>query len=183
MNRQVNMRLIIFASEIMAINLRSFLLRAKHQKAAFRKFLKRVEKNPPRGLDILVAKTDREIWTEVDCLTCANCCKTMTPTYTERDIKRIAVYLKMPVPDFKKKWLRRERGTSDWLNKSTPCQFLDAATNQCSIYDVRPADCAGFPHHTKRKMVEYMHVHKQNIECCPATFKMVEKMMVALEKS
>jgi Fe-S-cluster containining protein len=49
-------------------------------------------------------------------------------------------------------------------------------TNMCSIYEVRPADCAGFPHLTKKKMTEYIHVHKQNIEYCPATYKMVEKM-------
>jgi len=26
-------------------------------------------------------------------------------------------------------------------------------------------------------MSEYIHVHQQNIEYCPATYKMVEKMM------
>jgi hypothetical protein len=26
-------------------------------------------------------------------------------------------------------------------------------------------------------MVDYMHVHKQNVQHCPATFKMVEKLM------
>jgi uncharacterized protein len=172
----------IFAAYIMTINLRSFLHRVRYRKAAFRKFLSKLEKNPPRGLDNLAIQTDREVWRQVDCLSCANCCKTMTPTFTERDIKRIAAYLHMPALDFKKKWLRKERGTGDWLNKSTPCQFLDKITHKCSIYAVRPADCAGFPHLTKRKMVEYMHVHKQNIELCPATFKMVEKMMVALEE-
>ena len=65
----------------------------------------------------------------------------------------------------------------EWLNVNTPCQFLDRKTNMCSIYEVRPADCAGFPHLTKKKMTEYMHVHKQNVEHCPATFKMVEKLM------
>ncbi|MGZ3940607.1 MAG: YkgJ family cysteine cluster protein, partial [Flavisolibacter sp.] len=47
----------------------------------------------------------------------------------------------------------------------------------CSIYEVRPADCAGFPHLTKKKMTDYIHVHKQNVQHCPATFKMVEKLM------
>ena len=28
----------------------------------------------------------------------------------------------------------------------------------------------------KKKMTEYIHVHKQNVEYCPATYKMVEKM-------
>jgi hypothetical protein len=51
----------------------------------------------------------------------------------------------------------------------------------CSIYDVRPADCAGFPHLNKKKMVEYIHVHKQNVEYCPATYLMVEQMMQRID--
>lgn len=45
----------------------------------------------------------------------------------------------------------------------------------CTIYEVRPTDCAGFPHQQK-KLKGYMHVHRQNVELCPATYKMVEKM-------
>jgi Fe-S-cluster containining protein len=77
---------------------------------------------------------------------------------------------------FKEKYLEYDKKDKDWLNKLQPCQFLNLKTNKCNIYDIRPADCAGFPHLTKRKMTEYMHVHKQNVELCPATYKMVEKM-------
>jgi Fe-S-cluster containining protein len=66
------------------------------------------------------------------------------------------------------------------MNRSEPCQFLDLKTNLCSIYAVRPADCAGFPHLTKKKAVEYLHVHHQNVQHCPATFLMVEKLMAKL---
>lgn len=99
----------------------------------------------------------------------------MSPTYSNADIRRIAAHLEMTVEAFREKWLRKDR-EGDWLNKSTPCQFFDLKTNMCGIYEVRPADCAGFPHLGKRKMVDYMHVHKQNIELCPATLKMVERM-------
>jgi Fe-S-cluster containining protein len=53
---------------------------------------------------------------------------------------------------------------------------LNLTDNKCSIYEVRPADCAGFPHLTKKKWIDYAHVHKQNIDYCPATFKMIEKI-------
>ncbi|MDB5232240.1 MAG: hypothetical protein JWN76_3045, partial [Chitinophagaceae bacterium] len=78
--------------------------------------------------------------------------------------------------EFKEKWLYLDKDDNDWMNKSQPCQFLDLKTNMCNIYDVRPADCAGFPHIVKRRMKDYIHVHQQNIEYCPATYKMVEKM-------
>ena len=116
----------------------------------------------------------KQVWEEVDCLTCANCCKVMTPTFTETDVNRISKYLEMKPEDFKKKWLKKQ--DKEWVNKVQPCQFLDLQTNFCTVYAVRPADCAGFPHLTKKPYGDYAHVHKQNIDYCPATFKMVEKM-------
>lgn len=161
--------------------LRNFKRQVKKYRSIYRRFLTKMEKQPPRGLDKIAAETDKEVWKEVDCLACANCCKTMTPTYTPADIKRIAAHLKMTAEEFKNKWLYKERSTGDWMNKKTPCQFLDLKTNMCSIYAVRPADCAGFPHHTKKHFKEWVHVYKQNVEYCPATFKLVERMKEKVE--
>ncbi len=168
-------------SRIVKYNLRYFWKKVNGRKRAFRRFLTRLEKNTPRGIDKLAAETEKEVWQEVDCMRCGNCCKTMTPTYTSKDIKRIATHLQMTAADFKEKWLYKEKSSGDWLNKSTPCQFFDRQTHECSIYAVRPADCAGFPHLAKKKMTDYIHVHKQNIELCPATFKLVEKMMSVIK--
>lgn len=106
----------------------------------------------------------------------------MTPVYSLKDIKRISGHLGMTTTEFKAKWLKKERGTGDWLNKTTPCQFLDLSTNECTVYEVRPADCSGFPHLSKKKMTDFMHVHKQNVDLCPATFKLVEKMMESINR-
>lgn len=159
------------------INLRSFKQKARHTKAGMRRFLSKLEKNIPRGIDLSIARLEKEMWKETDCLSCANCCKTMTPTFTNQDIKRISAHLGMTDEAFREKWLRRERGGDrDWLNKTEPCQFLNLKDNKCSIYEVRPADCAGFPHLAK-KFRDYAHVHKQNLELCPATHRLVVKMM------
>lgn len=160
--------------------LRSYKGIMRTNRSAFRRFLTRIEKNPPRGLDARVVEANVTVWQETDCLACANCCKTMSPTYTATDIKRISAHLGMSTEDFRKKWLYKDR-QGDWLNKSQPCQFLNLEDNKCSIYAVRPRDCAGFPHHTKRRMVDYMHVFKQNIEYCPATHRLVEEMMKKLD--
>ena len=157
------------------INLRAFRKNVKANKSAFKRFLTKVEKQPPRGLDKITIRTDAEMWLQTDCLSCANCCKTMSPTYTPGDLKRIAFHFNMSVDSFKEKWLYKDRN-GDWLNKTQPCQFLNLEDNKCSIYPIRPKDCAGFPHHTKRHMIDYMHVYKQNIEYCPATYKLVELM-------
>jgi Fe-S-cluster containining protein len=163
-------------TEMKPVNLRSFRRKVRDTKRSFRRFLNKLEKKPVRGLSALTAKLEKEVWQEVDCLSCANCCKTMTPTFNAADIKRISAHFGQTPDEFKEKWLYKQRGTGDWLNKKEPCQFLNLKDNKCSIYAVRPADCSGFPHLPKR-MSDYMHVHKQNIEYCPATHRLVEKMM------
>ncbi|WP_158559159.1 YkgJ family cysteine cluster protein [Deminuibacter soli] len=163
-----------------AINLRSFKQKVRYHKKTMRRFLGKVEKAPPRRLDQLAEELDKQVWPETDCLSCANCCKTMTPTFTPKDIRRIAAHLDMTQDAFKEKWLYFDKKDGDWMNRKQPCQFLNLEDNKCSIYEVRPEDCAGFPHLTKKKVKEYIHVHQQNIEYCPATYKWVEKMQDAL---
>ena len=145
-------------------------------KATMNGFLAALEKEPPEQLDTYADPLDRDVWAETDCLTCSNCCRNMTPVFTVADIKRIATHFRMSVPAFKAKWLYQNKNGA-WMNRLQPCPFLDLQTNKCSIYAIRPEDCAGFPHLTKKSVVEYLHVHKQNIEFCPATFKFVEKLM------
>ena len=158
------------------VNLRSFRQKVRHNRRRLRLFLSRLERNPPKDLKALTVEADRRAWLETDCLSCANCCKTMSPTYTPQDINRIAAHLNMRPKAFKEKWLFKDKD-GDWLNVKQPCQFLNLTDNKCSIYEVRPADCSGFPHHDKKKTTDYVHVYKQNVEYCPATYKWVEKIM------
>ena len=158
------------------LNLRAFKKKSSQNQKSFRHFLTRTENTPPRNLDQLVEEIDKEVWAEINCLSCSNCCRVMSPTYKFKDINRIASHLSMSIDAFKAKWLYYDKKEKDWMNVSKPCQFLDRKTNMCNVYEVRPSDCAGFPHLTKKKMPDFMHVHRQNIEYCPATYKMVEKM-------
>lgn len=158
-----------------AVNLRAFRAKVKKHRKGMRAFLTRTENHPPRRLDAMVTEIDREVWRETDCLTCSNCCRQMTPTFTDRDVKRISRHLGMTAAAFREKWLYRDRN-GDWMNRSQPCQFLDLKTNMCGIYEVRPADCSGFPHLTRRPMTDYMQWHRQNLQYCPATYRMVERL-------
>lgn len=163
------------------INLKSFKAKSALNRRKMKIFLTKLENKPPRGLDSMAEKIEKEVWKEVDCLTCSNCCRSMTPTFTDADVKRISAHFSQTPEAFREKWLYKDRG-GDWMNTKTPCQFLNLKTNMCSIYEIRPADCAGFPHLSKKKMTEYIHVHKQNLEYCPATYRMVEKMQTQLSE-
>ena len=161
------------------VNLRSFKQQVSRSGRRMRNFLTRLEKKAPRGLGRLIVGADKAAWERTDCLDCANCCKTMSPTYTHKDIRRISAHLGMTEKAFRKKWLYKDK-TGDWMNVKQPCQFLDLQTNLCKIYEVRPRDCAGFPHHNKKMNADYMHVYKQNIGYCPATYRLVEGLMERL---
>lgn len=166
----------------MIVNLRSFSKKVLASKKAMRSFLTRLENKPPPGLHAMADYAGKEVWHEIDCLSCGNCCKKMTPTFTPADIKRISTHLEMTPLAFKEKWLKFDKKDGDWQNKKQPCQFFNLSDHKCSIYEVRPADCSGFPHLTKKRVTTYLHVHKQNIQYCPATFKWIEKMQ-ALTKN
>lgn len=166
---------------MVSIHLKRLKKKFDTKRKLLRYFLTRTENNPPENLDALMNDLEKEAWKEVSCLSCANCCKVMSPTYTTSDIKRIAAHLGMRPADFKEKWLYREKKNNDWMNRSQPCQFLDLKTNMCSIYEVRPADCADFPHFHRRPAIDYFYIHSQNIEYCPATMFVVEKMKEKLK--
>ena len=169
--------------DLRKVNLRSFKEKVQGTKRRLRRFLTAVQEQPPKGLKVLTAKLESEVWNEVDCLSCANCCKKMTPTFNNTDVKRIAAHFGQTPGEFRAKWLVKEKGNKgDWLNRSQPCQFLNLKNNKCTIYEIRPADCVGFPH-LPRKLKDYAHVHKQNLEYCPATYKLVEKMLVAINSN
>ena len=86
----------------------------------------------------------------------------------------------MKPKEFKDKWLDKDPDNGDWVNKKQPCQFLKG--NICSIYEVRPADCAEFPHHNKKPFDLYNDTFIQNLDYCPATFTLVNRLRKRVEE-
>ena len=100
----------------------------------------------------------------------------MSPTYTKADIYRISKHLGMSYKQYFDKYLEVEEETGDLMNKRLPCQFLQK-DNKCSIYPVRPRDCSGFPHTQWKDFKLYVSgTHIQNIEYCPITMNVVDRM-------
>jgi Fe-S-cluster containining protein len=91
-----------------------------------------------------------EIFEEVDCLACANCCKTTSPIFTDIDIERIAKHLRMRPAQLIDKYLHLDKD-QDYVLNSSPCTFL-GADNYCSIYEVRPRACREYPHTDRKNM-------------------------------
>ena len=56
-------------------NIEKYKQRAYRKKKRLAKFLRLVGKSNVKGLLKITAEIDKEVWKEVNCLDCANCCK------------------------------------------------------------------------------------------------------------
>lgn len=143
-----------------------------------RKFLATLKKKAPKNLDKIVQEVHTEVFREIDCTKCANCCKILGPLFTESDISRIAKHFRMRLPVFEDMYLRVDED-NDKVFKSMPCPFL-GEDNLCSIYDVRPKACREFPHTDRKKIYQINHLTIQNTLICPAVYLFVEKLQERL---
>jgi len=143
-------------------------------------FFKRLKEVKPKVLDKFLHPLHDEVFACTDCLKCANCCKTTGPLFTHNDINRIAQHLRIKPSVFTEKYLRIDEDR-DYVLKSVPCAFL-GKDNYCSIYDVRPKACRGFPHTDRKKQHQLLKITEKNIEVCPAVYDIVEKLKKELVK-
>jgi Fe-S-cluster oxidoreductase len=137
-----------------------------------KKFLDSLKKKPPKNLDYITQESHDIVFNEINCLDCANCCKTTGPLYTEKDIERIAKHLRMKPSDFETKYLRIDED-NDKVLQNLPCFFLNE-DNTCSIYDVRPKACREYPHTDRKKVYQINNLTIKNTIICPAAFTWLE---------
>lgn len=87
-----------------------------------------------------------EVDEQVDCLSCANCCRVATARLLERDLERLARHFRLSVEKFKGQYAEKNE-EEGWILRRDPergCVFLSG--NECTVYEVRPAACVDFPH-------------------------------------
>lgn len=148
--------------------------RAREKQAENKKFFTKLKKKPPKDLDYVMLELHEVEFERIDCLTCANCCKTTGPLFTNTDIERIAKHFRMKPSQFIDQFLRIDE-ENDYVLQSVPCTFL-GADNYCSIYEVRPKACREFPHTDRKKFQQISNLTLKNVAICPAAFNIVEEM-------
>jgi Fe-S-cluster containining protein len=111
---------------------------------------------------------------KMDCLTCANCCKTTSPIFREADIRRISKHLKVKESKLISDLLRMDE-EGDWVLKSSPCSFLNL-DNTCSIYEFRPLACKEYPHTDRKNMSQILNLTVKNTLVCPVVSRIVSQI-------
>ena len=138
------------------------------------KLFKKLKAKPPRDLDKVVHQLHEDAFRKIDCLDCANCCKTTGPLWTYRDRARVSKHLGMKTATFEAQYLRVDED-KDWVLQTLPCPFL-GDDNDCGIYDVRPKACREYPHTDRVKQHQILGLMEKNAAICPAVEHIVARM-------
>lgn len=148
------------------MDLKKHEIKANDELKLNKKLVQKLRKKKPKDLDVIVHQLHDEAFEEIDCLDCANCCKSISPIVRDKDIQRIAKYLRVKPSVFVQEYLNLDH-ENDYVFKNQPCPFL-GADNYCSIYEVRPKACAEYPHTDRRKFQQILPLSLKNTIICPA---------------
>ena len=145
-----------------------------HDDANYR-FLRGLKQKSFKKVDRIALELHQEAFGIVDCTRCANCCRTLRIIVTDEDIPRIAGHLGMAPDEFITTYLERDEEKGHYRVRTTPCPFL-GDDSKCTIYEVRPEKCRGYPFTDKPDFASHTMNHANNAVVCPAVFYLVEQM-------
>ena len=162
---------------------------------AFRTFLKGHADEDE--LDSQFLQLHNELFAGYDCCKCANCCRAYAATLNESDVDAISEYIGQDKNDFIAKYLKKsEYDASCYTISQEPCIFLcdpensrcgelaskvtpgklPAHDGKCMIYDVRPAECKGFPFTDQPGRLWSLFGVIDFAQVCPVVFEIVQRL-------
>jgi len=138
------------------------------------RFVKNLDCKKDEVIDRKAKQFHLEVFDQIDCLACANCCKTTPAILTIQDIKRISRHLKISKKQFIHKYALQDIN-GEIVFRKVPCFFL-LADNKCEIYKIRPEACSDYPHTDSQGFIKKNHLHIENIKLCPAVYHIIKKL-------
>ncbi len=152
---------------------------ARKKSSENKKFLEKLKAKKPKDLDILTNELHDEAFEQINCLECANCCRTTGPLLLNKDIDRLASELKLKPSIFAERYIRVDED-NDYVFTSMPCPFL-GSDNYCHVYEARPNACREFPHTQQRNILQKLKITYLNTLICPAVVLVVEGLKEKLK--
>jgi len=147
---------------------------ASKNKKEYLTFFKQLASKNQNKVDEAFHRLHEQVFAEIDCLDCGNCCKSLGPRISDADIRRIASTLKKRPSELTEKYLRLDED-NDYVFKQMPCPFL-GLDNYCEIYENRPRACREYPHTDRRRMHQILNITMKNASTCPAVFEIIERL-------
>jgi len=148
--------------------------KAKQAASQNKVFVKKLKKKKPKNLDNIVHGLHKKVFEKIDCLSCANCCKTLGPRITDHDITKLAKHFKIKPGKFIENHLKLDED-NDYVFKQMPCPFL-LPDNYCMVYEKRPKACREYPHTDRKRFYQALDISLKNTAVCPAVFEIMEQL-------
>lgn len=130
-----------------------------------------------RHSDRRLRRFGENIEAEIDCKTCANCCRVTEVEITARDIEKLSKFLGMTKQEFiRDSTQQADSGEMILKRNEAGCVFLEG--NLCTVYDARPHNCVNFPHVVRGagSVASRMWRFVDRAEFCPIVYNWVEKV-------
>jgi len=164
---------------IAGIDLKELAGLAGKDLAVNKKLIKRLKRRKPKDLDEIIHEQHHHQFEHIDCLECANCCKTTPALLEQKDISRISRHLGMTAGTFITQYVVMDED-GDFVFNSSPCPLL-GSDNYCSVYDVRPAACAEYPHTARKGQRSILNLSLQNTKVCPAVYRIFQELSSVID--
>ncbi len=136
----------------------------------FNKNKKKIE-----SADLQIHDLHDRISAKINCLECGNCCRTLGPRITDKDVERMSKALRIKQSELINTYLRIDED-GDLVFKTMPCPFL-GNDNYCSIYESRPKACREYPHTDRKKFYQIYKLSVKNASTCPIVFDVLEGIL------
>ena len=98
-------------------------------------FFAKLKKKKNLKLDIIVQRLHEEVFEDIDCLKCANCCSSISPIVIDKDIERLSKHFRTKPAKLIEEYFYFDED-EDYVFKQTPCPFL-MEDNYCMVYESR----------------------------------------------
>lgn len=144
--------------------------RVSDENFRFRCFLKQVD---DEEVDAFVQAFAKRYVTSDICCACQNCCRHMDICFTQEDTERISAFLSIRPDSFQSQYLKKDADGDHILIKK-PCPFL--GENGCTVYEVRPACCAGFPYLQEEGFVFRLYQQLNAVSICPIVYELFKEL-------
>lgn len=127
------------------------------------------------SMDLQIHAMHHKISNQTDCLLCANCCRSLGPRITDKDVEKMAKALRMKPVDVISKYLRVDED-NELVFQSMPCPFL-GEDNYCSIYENRPKACREYPHTDRKRFFQLYNLSIKNAYTCPIVYEVLQEII------
>jgi len=163
-----------------SLNIESELQKAKNKYKENKILMEKLKRMKRKDIDKLFVNIHEEVFSEIDCMECGNCCKALGPKVNNRDIDRIGKFINMRAGKVRKNYLQVDED-NDFIFQSLPCPFLKEG-NVCSVYEARPKACSEYPHTDMPNMQKKLHITLKNSLICPGVSRILERVREELKK-